>query len=98
MILVIGSSGAVGIPTIRALVERAAPVRALTSSDESGGRLKALGVTETVRGDLRSEADLAGALQDAESVFFVMPRFQEDEAEAGKRIVAAARKEERGGR
>lgn len=93
MILILGSSGAVGIPTIRALVERAAPVRALTSSDESADRLKALGVKETVRGDLRSEADLARALQDADSVFFVMPRFQEDEADAGKRIVAAARKE-----
>src|SRR6185437_8562212 len=48
MIVVIGASGAVGIPTIRHLVKRGARLRALTSSEASAQRLQALGVAETV--------------------------------------------------
>lgn len=91
MILVIGASGAVGKPTIGALVAEGAAVRALTSNDASAASLKETGVAETVVGDLREGADLARAMDGTETVFFVMPRFQADEAEAGRRVVDAAK-------
>ncbi len=91
MILMIGASGAVGKPTMKALVGAGAQIRALTSNDESAGTLKALGAAETIMGDLREPGDLARAMDGVETVFFVMPRFQADEAEAGSRIIDAAK-------
>lgn len=91
MIVVIGASGAVGKPTIAAMLGEGAVVRALTSNDDSAAALKRLGVTEIVVGDLRNADDLSRAMDGAETVFFVMPRFQEDEAESGKRVVDSAK-------
>ncbi len=91
MILVIGASGAVGKPTIRALVAKGAAVRALSSSEDSVQALKTMGIADVVIGDLRRGADLAGAMAGVATVYFVMPRFQEDEAVAGMAVVDAAR-------
>ena len=93
MILIVGASGAVGIPTIKALVRRAANIRALTSNENSAANLRNLGVGETQVGDFRSDEDVKRAMEGADSVFLVTPRFTEDEAEIGLRTVAAARKE-----
>ena len=93
MILIVGASGAVGIPTIKALVRRAAKIRALTSNENSAANLRNLGVGETQVGDFRSDEDVKRAMEGADSVFLVTPRFTEDEAEIGLRTVAAARKE-----
>ena len=90
MILMIGASGAIGKPTLRSLAAQSAQVRVLSSNDDSATALKEIGASEAVIGDLRSESDLARAMTGADAVFFVMPRFQEDEAEAGKRVVDAA--------
>lgn len=89
-ILIIGGSGAVGTPTIRHLVKRGAKVRALTSSDASAARLKAAGVAETVVGDLINDTDVRRALAGVVSVMHIPPRFREDEAEIGLRVVKAA--------
>ena len=91
MILVVGASGAVGIPTIRHLVRRGATVRALTSNQKSAERLTELGVAETVVGDFRSDADVARATQGVDSVMHIPPRFTEDEAEIGFRVIDAAK-------
>jgi uncharacterized protein YbjT (DUF2867 family) len=91
MIVIIGASGAVGVPTIRHLVGRAAPVRALTSNAASAARLRDLGVGETVVGDFRDDGDVARVLDGARKVFLVTPRFTEDEAEIGIRVVDAAK-------
>ena len=91
MILVIGASGAVGKPTIEGLVAEGVRVRALSSNDDSAIALRDMGVAETVVGDLRNGDDLARAMAGVETVFFVMPRFQADEADAGKRVVDAAK-------
>lgn len=91
LITMIGASGAVGKPTMAALVARGAAVRALTSSDASASALTDRGAAETVVGDLRQAADLERVMDGAGSVFFVMPRFQEDETEAGIRIVDQAK-------
>ncbi len=91
MILIVGASGAVGLPTLRHLVHRRAAVRALTSNAASANKLAALGAAETVIGDFRSDADVARAMAGAEAVFFIPPRFTEDEAAIGLRVVAAAK-------
>jgi uncharacterized protein YbjT (DUF2867 family) len=87
----IGASGAVGKPTLNALVGAGVQIRALTSNDGSAENLKALGTAETITGDLREPGDLGRAMEGIEAVFFVMPRFQADEAEAGKQVVDAAK-------
>jgi uncharacterized protein YbjT (DUF2867 family) len=91
MILIVGASGAVGVPTIRHLVKRGAEIRALTSSGKSAARLKSLGVAETLLGDYRSDGDVRRAVEGVDTVFHVQPRFTEDEAAVGLRVVAAAR-------
>ena len=91
MIVIVGASGAVGVPTIRHLVGRGAEIRALTSNAASAERLRGLGVAHTVVGDFRSEADVSRAVDGADKVFLVTPRFTEDEAEIGIRVVAAAK-------
>lgn len=91
MILIVGASGGVGLPTVRHLVQRGAQVRALTSNDTSAARLQKLGVAETVIGDFRRDADVKRAVDGVEAVFHIPPRFTEDEADIGLRVVAAAR-------
>ncbi len=93
MILIVGASGAVGIPTIKALVKRNADLRALTSNEKSAANLRDIGVGETQVGDFRSNDDVKRAMTGVDSVFLVTPRFTEDEAEIGLRVVAAAREE-----
>jgi len=91
MIVMIGASGQVGTPTIRHLVRRGARIRALTSNPSSAERLRGLGVVETVVGDFRKDEDVRRAIDGAETVFHVCPRFTEDEPAIGKRVVTAAR-------
>ena len=93
MIVMVGASGAVGTPTIRHLARMGAKIRALTSNPRSAERLSGLGVGETVIGDFRSDEDVARALAGAQSVLLVSPRFIEDEAEIGIRVVQAAQEE-----
>src|SRR5262249_5158890 len=95
-ILITGASGAVGIPTIRHLVQRGAKVRALTSKEASAANLKSLGVAETVQGDLTSDADVRRAMQGVASVVHIPPRFREDEAEIGMRVLKTAQAEKVG--
>ena len=93
MIVMVGASGAVGTPAIRHLARMGAKIRALTSNPRSAERLSGLGVGETVIGDFRSDDDVARALDGAKSVLLVSPRFTEDEAEIGIRVVRAAKGE-----
>ncbi len=91
MILVVGASGAVGIPTVKHLAKRGARIRALTSKAESADRLRGLGVHETILGDFRNPEDVRRAVAGAEAVIQIPPRFTEDEAAIGSGIVAAAK-------
>jgi len=91
MILIVGASGAVGLPTVRHLASRGAPMRALTSRPDSAERLQRLGVRETILGDFRKAEDLRRAFAGVEAVIQIPPRFTEDEAAIGLGVVAAAR-------
>jgi uncharacterized protein YbjT (DUF2867 family) len=89
-ILITGPSGAVGLPVIRHLVRRGARVRALTSKQASADNLKSLGVAEIIIGDFANDADVTRAMQGVASVMHIPPRFREDEAEIGLRVLKAA--------
>lgn len=89
-ILIIGASGAVGLPTVRHLVKHGAKIRALSSSEKSAANLKSLGVVEVVVGDVASEADVKRAMTGVASVMHIPPRFREDEAQIGLRVLKAA--------
>jgi uncharacterized protein YbjT (DUF2867 family) len=72
MILVIGASGTTGGAVLRELLDRGAPVRALTSSPAKVEALEALGA-EVAVGNLDDPASLAGAMRDVERVYLVQP-------------------------
>src|SRR5579862_4055421 len=91
MILIVGGSGAVGIPTLRHLVAHCAAVRVLTSRTSSAERLRKLGAREAVIGDFRKPEDLRHAFDGVEAVIQIPPRFTEDEAAIGLNVVAAAK-------
>ncbi len=91
MILVVGASGAVGLPVVKHLLKRGAPVRALSSRESSGAALRERGVTDVALGDFRSDDDVRRAMAGVKSVIQIPPRFTEDEAAIGLRILAAAK-------
>lgn len=93
MLLIIGASGAVGIPLIKQLMKRSAQVRALTSNKESEKNLRSLGVSETILGDFHSDNDVRSVVKGAQSICYIPARFKENEFEVGKRIVDAASNE-----
>ena len=90
MILIIGPSGAVGIPLIKTLVRRKAKIRALSSSTNSARRLREMGVAEVVIGDFRIHEEVKMVVSGVDSICYIPPRFKEDELEIGKRVVDAA--------
>ena len=91
MITVIGASGAVGRPALARLVERGAPLRALTSSETSAAALRSAGVGQVVMGDFLNDADLHRVIKGTASLLYIPTAMRADEAEIGKRVVAAAR-------
>ncbi len=93
MVLIIGASGAVGIPLIKQLVGRGVELKVLTSNKVSEANLKALGVKKTVIGDFRSDDDLAKVTRGVRSVCYIPARFKQDEFQVGKRVVDAAKYE-----
>ena len=90
MILIVGPSGAVGLPLIQELLRKNTVVRALSSSDASAAYLRDLGVADVVRGDFRNTNDVKRAMSGVDNVCLIPPRFQEDELDIGKRVVDAA--------
>jgi len=91
MILVIGASGAVGIPLLKRLLESGQHPRVLTSNKNSEEKLKSLGVKETIVGDWGIPSDLKTAMSGIKSVCYIPARFKENELETGKGIVDAAK-------
>ncbi|NGN63716.1 NAD(P)H-binding protein [Streptomyces sp. A7024] len=68
MYLVTGATGNVGREVVRALLDRGAPVRALTRTGDAAGLPKG---AEAVAGDLNDPASLAPALAGVRGVFFL---------------------------
>ena len=91
MKLIIGASGAVGIPLIKQLVARGADLRALSSSEDSAERFRRLGIKEVVVGNYRVDGVVERAMENIEAVCYIPARFVADEFDVGKRIVDAAK-------
>src|SRR3712207_6457686 len=70
MILVTGATGTTGSVVLRDLLDRGAPVRALTHSPEKVDELRALGADVAV-GDLNDPASLADAMRGVERMYLV---------------------------
>ena len=90
-ILIIGPSGAVGVPLIKQLVGREIEFSVLTSSRDSAEKLSNLGVSKTILGDWHSTSDLANCMKDIKSVCYIPARFKIDEFTVGKSVVNAAK-------
>ena len=72
MILVTGSTGAIGSALIEDLALLGAPTRALVHTPEKAGTVERRGVEATL-GDLGSPETLDAALEDVERAFFLLP-------------------------
>lgn len=89
MILVTGANGITGHTTLRHLVGREVPVRAMASNPASADRLRQLGA-EPVIADFRNLASLAAAMAGCERVFHIPPRMQPDETQIGHNVIEVA--------
>ncbi|WP_419997038.1 NmrA family NAD(P)-binding protein [Streptomyces boninensis] len=90
MYLVTGATGNVGREVVRALLDRGAPVRALTRGGDAAGLPKG---AEAVAGDLNDPASLAPALSGVRGAFFLpgyadMPGLLAEAKRAGVERVA----------
>lgn len=90
MILVTSAAGFSGLNVTRALRARGVPVRAFVRSETQKKRVLALGATEVVLGDLRDAQVVRAALRDVDAVYFICPRFAEDEPTMGALWIAQA--------
>lgn len=90
-VLVVGASGKVAHHVVSELHRRGARVRGMIRHPEDAARVKALGADETVMADLGDAASLDAALAGVERAFYLAPAFMPDEANVGRRFVAAAR-------
>lgn len=90
MILVTGAAGKTGRATIRALIARGEPVRALVYRDRYVRRVRALGPVEVLVGDMRSRGVLWEALRGADRVYHIGPNLHPDERSIGQVAIEAA--------
>ncbi len=72
-VLVIGASGNTGRETVRLLVEKGIPVRAVTRDREAASSLVDLAGAELFEGNSAEPETIAGAFQDIEKVYLVPP-------------------------
>ena len=90
MILVTGAGGKTGKAIIKALVGRGAPVRAFVRSPAHEVALKALGVRETVTGEMDDPHALAEATRRAEAIYHICPNVSPHEVSFAKALVDSA--------
>ncbi|MEJ2210661.1 MAG: NmrA family NAD(P)-binding protein [Anaerolineae bacterium] len=91
MLLVTGAAGKTGRALIRALAARGAAVRAMVHRPEQAERLKALGASEVLAGDLRDARAVGRAMAGARAVYHICPNVHPDEVTIGQVAIDAAR-------
>jgi uncharacterized protein YbjT (DUF2867 family) len=89
-ILAVGAAGQFAGLVLPALAQRSARVRGLIRNTSESGLVLAHGAAEVAIGDLTDRPSLDKALEGIDSVFYIAPAFMPDEANVGKRMVAAA--------
>ncbi|WP_433040863.1 SDR family oxidoreductase [Dactylosporangium sp. CS-033363] len=90
MILVTAANGNQGRLLVPKLLAGGASVRACVRSEASAARLRALGVTEVLVGDLSEPAFVAAAVQGVDKVYHVGPTLHPHERAMGLNLVDAA--------
>ena len=90
MILVTGAAGKTGRAVLRALAGRREPVRALIHRPEQASPLQALGVQETLVGDLLDRAAMQRAVDGVRAIYHMAPNVSPDEIAMGKTVISAA--------
>jgi uncharacterized protein YbjT (DUF2867 family) len=90
MILVTGAGGKTGKAVIKALVARGTPVRAFVRSSAHEIVLKAMGVSEVVRGATDDPHALAQAVRGTDAICQICPNVNPREVAFAKTVAAAA--------
>ena len=90
MILVTGAAGKTGRAVLRALAGRREPVRALIHRPDQAPSLQALGVQETVVGDLLDRAAIQRAVAGVRAIYHMAPNVSPDEIPMGQTVISAA--------
>lgn len=90
MILVSGAAGKTGQSIIRALLARGQHVRAFVHRPEQAVAMQALGVQETIAGDMRDPAAWQRACRDARKLYHICPNVSPHEVEIGRLAIAAS--------
>jgi uncharacterized protein YbjT (DUF2867 family) len=90
MILVTGAGGKTGKAIVKALVARGAPVRAFVRSSAHEAALKALGVRETVRGEMGDPHALSEATRGTQAIYYICPNASPHEVAFARALVDSA--------
>ena len=90
MILVTGAGGKTGKAIVKALVARGAPVRAFVRSSAHEAALKALGVRETVTGEMGDPHALSEATRGTQAIYYICPNASPHEVAFARALVDSA--------
>jgi NAD(P)H dehydrogenase (quinone) len=90
VILVTGAGGKTGKAVIKALLARGAPVRAFAKSTSHRAALQAIGVRDTVIGEMDDRGALSQAVHAVEAIYHICPNMSPHELVFAKLLIAAA--------
>ena len=89
-VLAVGAAGPSASLVIPELLKRNVSLRGFLHKQEDEASAQELGVVDNVVGELSDVSAVARALEGMDAVFYIAPAFLENEAEVGRRFVAAA--------
>ena len=90
MILVTGAAGKTGWYVIQELVENGARIRALVHHKEHILRVKEIGASEVIHGDVRDRQTMDRAIDGMRAVYHIPPNVHPDEVAIGQTVISAA--------
>lgn len=91
MILITGAAGKTGRALIQALLPFGEPLRVLVRTNAQAEELRALGIHQSLVGDLRNPDDMLRAFTEARAVYHICSNMNPDEIQIGKNAISAAR-------
>lgn len=92
MILISGAAGKTGLAVIEALSARGATVRALVKHSEQAQRVRQVGATDAVAGDMGESAAWQQALAGVRALYHIAPNMHPHEAQIGRLALQEARR------
>lgn len=91
LVLAVGAAGQFAGLVVPELAARGARIRGFIQDAEQADLVRGHGAAEVAIGDLRDRAGIDAALRGIDSVFYIAPAFQENEADLGIAMVEAAK-------